>query len=84
MKKNKFFIAENWIELIFGIGASIVIIGALMKITYFNFGFITADGMLTLGLLTEAVIFTIAGVRGYVLLKDNNVKADATDISDVS
>ena len=42
------------------------------------------DFMLTFGLLTEAVIFTIAGVRGYVLLKDNNVKADATDVSDVS
>ena len=84
MKKNKFFIAENWIELIFGIGASIVIIGALMKITYMNLGPITADFMLTVGLMTEAAIFTIAGVRGYVLLKDNNVKADATDVSDVS
>ena len=84
MKENKFFIAENVIELIFGIGASIVIIGALMKITYMNFGPLTADLMLTVGLITEAVIFTIAGVRGYVLLKDDNVKADATDISDVS
>ena len=84
MKNNKFFIAENWIELIFGIGASIVIIGALMKITYVNFGFITADAMLTVGLMTEAVIFTIAGIRGYVLLKDNNVQGDATDVSDVS
>ena len=84
MKNNKFFIAENWIELIFGIGASIVIIGALMKITYMNLGFITADAMLTVGLMTEAVIFLIAGVRGYVLLKDNNVQADATDVSDVS
>ena len=84
MKKNKFFIAENVIELIFGIGASIVIIGALMKITYMNFGPLTADSMLTIGLLTEAVIFLIAGFRGYILLKDNNVKADATDVSDVS
>ena len=84
MKNNKFFIAENWIELIFGIGASIVIIGALMKITYMNLGFITADAMLTVGLMTEAVIFTIAGIRGYVLLKDNNVQGDATDVSDVS
>ena len=84
MKENKFFIAENVIELIFGIGASIVIIGALMKITYFNLGFITADAMLTVGLMTEAAIFTIAGIRGYVLLKDNNVQTDATDVSDVS
>ena len=84
MKKNKFFIAENWIELIFGIGASIVIIGALMKITYMNLGPITADFMLTVGLMTEAAIFTIAGIRGYVLLKDNNVQTDATDVSDVS
>ena len=84
MKENKFFIAENVIELIFGIGASIVIIGALMKITYMNFGPLTADLMLTIGLVTEAVIFLIAGLRGYILLKDNNVKADATDVSDVS
>ena len=84
MKENKFFIAENVIELIFGIGASIVIIGALMKITYMNFGPLTADLMLTIGLVTEAVIFSIAGFRGYILLKDNNVKADATDVSDVS
>ena len=56
-----------------------------MKITYMNFGPLTADLMLTVGLVTEAVIFTIAGIRGYVLLKDNNnVKADATDVSDVS
>lgn len=84
MKENKFFIAENVIELIFGIGASIVIIGALMKITYMNFGPLTADLMLTIGLVTEAAIFSIAGFRGYILLKDNNVKADATDVSDVS
>ena len=84
MKENKFFIAENVIELIFGIGASIVIIGALMKITYMNFGPLTADLMLTIGLVTEAVIFSIAGFRGYILLKDNNVKADVTDVSDVS
>ena len=84
MKENKFFIAENVIELIFGIGASIVIIGALMKITYMNFGPLTADLMLSVGLVTEAVIFSIAGFRGYILLKDNNVKADVTDVSDVS
>jgi len=34
MKNNKFPIPENVLELLFGLGAAVVIIGALLKITH--------------------------------------------------
>ena len=88
MKKNKFPIPENILELIFGAGASIVIIGALMKITHFNSEFISGNTMLTIGLITEAIIFLIAGLRGYVTLRDDSSESvqneDVTDLTDVA
>ncbi|MDG1822007.1 MAG: hypothetical protein P8H25_01345 [Flavobacteriaceae bacterium] len=88
MKKNKFPIPENILELIFGAGASVVIIGALMKITHFNSEFISGNTMLTIGLVTEAIIFLIAGLRGYVTLRDDSTTSaendDITDLSDVA
>ena len=69
MKKantKKKFLPENVIELMFGVGASVVIIGALLKITHQDFGPITGDLMLTVGLVTEAIIFGIADVQGYM------------------
>ena len=68
MKKSKIkkkFLPDNVIELMFGLGASIVIIGALLKITHQDLGPITGDLMLSVGLITEAVIFGISGVQGY-------------------
>lgn len=44
-------------NLVYGLGASVVLIGALMKITHQDFGPITANLMLTVGLVTEAIIF---------------------------
>jgi hypothetical protein len=64
--KRKKFLPDNVIELMFGVGASIVIIGALLKITHQDFGPITGNSMLTLGLITEAIIFAISGVQGYM------------------
>lgn len=87
MNKKKFPIPENIIELLFGVGASVVIIGALMKITHFNSDFISGNTMLTIGLVTEAIIFLIAGFRGYVLLSEGAAAAsseDDTDFSDIS
>ena len=55
-KTKKKFLPENVIELMFGVGASVVIIGALLKITHQDFGPITGDLMLTVGLITEAII----------------------------
>jgi gliding motility-associated protein GldL len=44
---------KNFIAKLYGLGASVVIIGALFKIQHWPF----AGTMLTIGLLTEAVIF---------------------------
>ncbi len=82
--KKKFFIPEKYLELFFGLGASVVIVGALLKITHKDFIF-SGNTWLTAGLITEAVIFMIAGLRGYTVTTDDD--DDVTPevaISDVS
>jgi gliding motility-associated protein GldL len=44
----------------YGMGAAVVIIGALFKITHFEFGVITGNLMLTIGLVVEALIFALS------------------------
>lgn len=86
MKKNKFPIPENVLELLFGVGAAIVIIGALLKITHSEFLF-SGNTWLTVGLVTEAIIFTITGFRGYVTLRESAPSVsdeDVTDLTDVA
>ena len=63
------FLPDNVIELMFGVGASIVIIGALLKITHADLipGYVTGNTMLTIGLIVEAVIFAISGIQGYMV-----------------
>jgi gliding motility-associated protein GldL len=82
--KKKFFIPEKYLELFFGLGASVVIVGALLKITHKDFIF-SGNTWLTAGLITEAVIFMIAGLRGYTVTTDDDddVTPEAA-ISDVS
>lgn len=83
--KKKFFIPEKYLELFFGLGASVVIVGALLKITHKDFIF-SGNTWLTAGLITEAVIFMIAGLRGYTITTDDD-DDDVTPevaISDVS
>lgn len=46
--------------MVYGLGAAIVIVGALFKIQHISFGFLTGGLMLTIGLITEAAIFTIS------------------------
>ena len=67
--KRKKFLPDNVIELMFGLGASIVIIGALLKITHADLipGYVTGNTMLTIGLIVEAVIFAISGIQGYMV-----------------
>ena len=70
------------------ITASVVIIGALLKITHKDLipGIISGNDMLTIGLVTEAVIFLIAGIKGYMTTADS-VEPELTPeaaISDVS
>ena len=47
-------------NMAYGLGASVVIIGALFKLTHFHIGFLTGGVMLAIGLITEAVIFAIS------------------------
>ena len=51
---------KRFMNMAYGLGAAIVIIGALFKITHMEFGFIDGNLMLTLGLVTEAIIFAIS------------------------
>ncbi|TYA74896.1 type IX secretion system motor protein PorL/GldL [Seonamhaeicola marinus] len=52
--------SKRFMNLAYGLGASIVIIGALFKIIHFEIGPLTGNVMLTIGLVTEAVIFAIS------------------------
>jgi gliding motility-associated protein GldL len=52
--------SKRFMNMAYGLGASIVIIGALFKIIHFEIGPLTGNVMLTLGLVTEAIIFAIS------------------------
>ena len=67
IKHKRFFIPDNVLELFFGLGAAIVIIGALLKLTHSDFLF-SGNTWLTFGLVTEAVIFSISGIKGYMTI----------------
>ena len=51
---------KNAMNMAYGLGASIVIIGALMKIIHQDLGPISGNLMLTIGLVTEALIFALS------------------------
>ncbi len=53
-------LSKKAMNFAYGMGAAVVIIGALFKITHIEFGFITGNLMLTIGLLTEALIFGLS------------------------
>jgi len=52
--------SKRFMNMAYGFGASIVIIGALFKITHFELGILTGNVMLSIGLITEAIIFAIS------------------------
>jgi gliding motility-associated protein GldL len=54
------FLSKKVMNMAYGLGASIVILGALFKIAHFEFGPLTGTVMLTIGLVTEALIFAIS------------------------
>ncbi len=73
------------LHLAYSLGAAVVIIGALFKITHFELGPLTGNVVLAIGLLTEAVIFTLAAFldipneeyaweKVYPELKENGVQ----------
>ena len=47
-------------NMAYGLGASVVIIGALFKILHWEFGPLTGGLLLAMGLITEALIFAIS------------------------
>lgn len=47
-------------NMLYGLGAAIVIIGALFKIQHIELGPLTGGLMLTIGLVTEALVFTVS------------------------
>ncbi len=53
---------KETMNMAYGLGAAIVIIGALMKIIHFSIDSIGLTGnlMLTIGLVTEAIIFALS------------------------
>jgi len=51
---------KKFMAMAYGLGAAIVIVGALFKIIHFEIGPLTGNVMLTIGLVTEAIIFAIS------------------------
>jgi len=58
MAQSKGF--KKFMNMVYGLGAAIVIIGALFKIQHIEIGFLTGGVMLTIGLVTEAIVFAIS------------------------
>ncbi|MGB3342876.1 MAG: gliding motility protein GldL [Aequorivita sp.] len=52
--------SKKLFTMAYGLGASIVIIGALFKITHYEIAGIGGNILLTIGLVTEAIIFAIS------------------------
>src|SRR6056300_728211 len=51
---------KKFMNLAYGLGAAIVIVGALFKIIHFEIGLLTGNVMLAIGLITEAIIFALS------------------------
>ena len=51
---------KKLMNMAYGLGAAVVIVGALFKIIHFEIGPLTGNVMLTIGLVTEAVIFALS------------------------
>ena len=73
MKKQ--LLPDNVFELLFGVGAGVVIIGALLKIINGSLIF-SANTWLIVGLSVEAGIFVLSGIQGFLIGK----KEDDDDV----
>ena len=51
---------KKGMNFVYGMGAAIVIIGALFKIQHLEYGILTGGVMLTIGLVVEALVFAIS------------------------
>ena len=52
--------SKKMMNMVYGLGAAVVIIGALCKIQHLSFGPITGGMILTIGLIVEAAVFAIS------------------------
>ena len=52
--------SKKMMNMVYGLGAAVVIIGALCKIQHLSFGPITGGMILTIGLVVEALVFAIS------------------------
>ena len=53
-------LSKQMMNFAYGMGAAVVIVGALFKITHFEIGPLTGNVMLTIGLVVEAAIFALS------------------------
>ncbi len=53
-------LSKKTMNMAYGLGASVVILGALFKLTHFEIGFLNGSVLLSIGLITEALIFGIS------------------------
>jgi len=58
MAKSK--LGKKIMNMAYGLGAAVVILGALFKITHMEFGPLNGNTLLTIGLVTEAFIFALS------------------------
>ena len=58
MAKSK--ASKKFMNMAYGLGAAVVILGALFKITHLEFGPLNGNTLLTIGLVTEALIFALS------------------------
>ncbi|MCL5129790.1 MULTISPECIES: gliding motility protein GldL [unclassified Algibacter] len=52
--------SKKIMNMMYGLGAAVVILGALFKITHMEFGPLNGNTLLTIGLVTEALIFAVS------------------------
>ena len=76
MKKQ--LLPDNVFELLFGVGAGVVIIGALLKIINGSLIF-SANSWLIVGLSVEAGIFVLSGIQGFLLGKKDKEEDDVVN-----
>jgi len=77
-KKIMNFIRRN-IDKIYNIGAAVVILGALVKIEHIVIGPINGGIMLTVGLIAEALVFTLSAFEKNEDSVALGVQADSND-----
>lgn len=53
-------LSKKTLNMAYGLGASVVILGALFKLTHFEIGFLNGAVLLSIGLVTEALIFGLS------------------------